>query len=252
MARTDTRNMGEPGSVPSRGLLRRLRRRSSIALALIATTATGAVYGLSLHDDGEHRGGRDIAATVSERFPAETLADWVTFGDQLSVVTVLDETELPGPPEPASNGDFVLRKVTLRIDRTLWQRPRTTPAPSTVSVRTWGWFEGGGTARVRHLAPDAPRLEVGRRYLTPLVSANDGWTPVSDASILTLDGDAVTAEVDEGEPRQLARSLTGQSLEEIDTSMDGATPYLDEALMTLDPDTRLRSAAARDLLPSSG
>lgn len=221
-------------------------------LAVIAAATAGGFYGFSLDNSAKQRSGGDVTATVSERFPAETLADWVTFGDQLAVVTVMDESERAHPSDPASNGDFTLRNVTLRVDRTLWQRPLTEAAPSTVPVRTWGWFEGGDGDRVRHLAPDAPRLEVGRRYLTPLVLTQDGWTPVADASILTLEGDRVTAEVDEGEPRVLARSLAGKSLDEVKASVESTTPYLDGSLMRLDPDVRLRTAAAQGLLPGSG
>lgn len=250
---SDNRNEQASPDEQSSRRRRWARRRVLATLAVLVVAATGgAVYGLSGEDrpaqtgPGGQAGG---AASASDRFPAATLADWVTYADQLAVVSVTDEAPIPPGPEFAADGDYVLRNVTLRVDRVLWQREGAAKAPDTVSVRTWGWFERNGR-RTPDSAEDAPRLEVGERYLTPLVHASDGWTPLADSSILTLSGDQITAKVRKvqitakvrkGEPRDLARSLAGKSLQETDKAVASTAPVPESApYRDADPDDRVR------------
>lgn len=168
------------------------------------------------HQDGSRNRPRAavVAAHASERFPAATLEDWVTFADQVSVVAVVDEAETAPGSDVATDGDYVLRNLTLRVQDTPWRRSDAPSAPETLTVKTWGWIESNGQ-RSMHLASNAPRLEVGQRYLTPLVRPTDGWTPLADASILKLSGDTTTDEVATGEPHGIAASLQGKSVQDI-------------------------------------
>lgn len=232
-----------PSSAPPVRPVRRFRGRAAACLAVLVTAAAvGAVYGVTKDRETRPPSVSDAGpgGEASERFPAATLADWVTYADQVAVVSVVDEAEIPPGLDFAADGDYVLRNVKLRIDSTLWRREGGARAPDTVTVRTWGWFERNGQ-RTRAFAADAPRLEEGERYLTPLVSTPDGWTPLADASILTLSGDAITSRVETGEPRDVARSLQGKSIREADGAVTNSRPIPQAAAyMDLDPDTRAR------------
>jgi len=139
----------------------------------------------------------------------------------------------------------VLRDVTLQVDQTVWRRPGANPAPETITVETWGWFQSDGD-RALHLAVDAPRLEVGKRYLMPLVKADGEWTPLSDPSVLTLEGELANSEVAFGYPRDLAASLDGQSVQQIQNVITSTVPHPEAApFMQMDADERVRRFAAR-------
>jgi hypothetical protein len=157
----------------------------------------------------------------SARFPSATLTDWVSYGDQVSIVSVAAEEELGR----GSDG-YLGRVVTLRIEKTIWQRRGAPSADGTVRVVTWGWAIDDGERRPV-AAWGGPRLEVGARYVTPLVRApRDGvaWTALADDSTLPLDGDVVTTAGVLGVPSLLAKDLRGKSVEELATMLARTPP----------------------------
>jgi hypothetical protein len=157
-----------------------------------------------------------VVGEGSGRFLSERFSDWVSYADQLSIVSVAGEDQLPADNGTLERGEGYLgRAVTLRIDRTLWRRAGAPSAPDTIRVITYGWvlkdwkahpFAGWG----------GPRLEVGGRYLTPLVRApRDGadWTPLSVESTLPLAGNSITTAGIVGLASPIAKALNGKSAE---------------------------------------
>lgn len=150
-------------------------------------------------------------------FPYESLADWVTFAEQVSVFRVDHERAGPTPPFHLGRQPDTPRYVTITVEDTLWScRP---PRPR-AEVHTYGWADVDG--ELFPTAPDhGPRLEVGRRYLAPLVHFDGEFGPMSGGAVLPLDGD----QVDIG-PRssQLADSLDGVTVAEIAERLARANP----------------------------
>lgn len=180
-----------------------------------------------------------------DRFPSSSLTDWVSYADQVSEVLVLDETRLalPAGAHPESDDGYVARQVTLEVEKTLWRSPSADAASQRIPFVAWGWMQ-----RADELMPfgvaNAPRLEVGRRYLIALAEIDTGWTALADAAVLSLEGDTVTSEVVAGEPSAVAESLAGASTSEVQALLDRTSPdpvaakYAD-----LEPEARWRAVS---------
>lgn len=60
---------------------------------------------------------------VDLRFPAyQELSDWVSFTDQVSVVTILHDHEIEPITVVRSGHEFIETPPTLRIEETVWRR----------------------------------------------------------------------------------------------------------------------------------
>jgi hypothetical protein len=151
-------------------------------------------------------------------FPSATMADWVTHGDQLSVIRIVDETPPTLPKEWKNSGGLIGRKVAVRIERTVWHRTKAPRRSGSFRMQAWGWMMESDQRADSPIHPiivrNAPRLKVGGRYLAVLIRLDDRWTPLNDDAVMTLDGDTVTSEVDAGEPSAPAASLRGKTVAE--------------------------------------
>jgi hypothetical protein len=159
-----------------------------------------------------------VEAGTSDRFPSETFTDWVSYADQASVFTVVGEEALPESSDPNVHGGYFGRAVTLRIDQTIWRREGAPSADGSFRVITWGWEEDDRGERRPTAAPGGPRLEVGSRYVAPLVRApRDGadWTPLSHGATLQLEGDVITTEGIVGDASPIAKRMKGQSVDNL-------------------------------------
>jgi hypothetical protein len=155
------------------------------------------------------------------------LTDWVSYADQVSVFTVVSEEDLPESSDPNVNGGYFGRAVTLRIEKTIWRRDGAPSADETIRVITWGWSENDSGERRPTVASGGPRLEVGARYVAPLVRApRDGadWTPLSHGATLPLEGNAITTEGVYGNPSQIARRMRGQAVDKLAAVLARTTP----------------------------
>lgn len=156
--------------------------------------------------------------TPDAAFPSETMADWITHGDQLSVIRIVDETPPRLPKDWKNSGGLIGRKVTVRIERTLWHRPKAPRRAGMFRMQAWGWMMESDQRADSPIHPlivrNAPRLKVGQRYLAMLVRLDYGWTPLNDDTVMTLDGDTVTSQVDAGAATAPAASLRGQTVAE--------------------------------------
>lgn len=127
--------------------------------------------------------------------PTWSFRDWVSYADQVSVVTVVAERQLPlGPEEVAHQEGLVGRTVTLEIERTIWRRPGAPRAMDRITVDTWGWTLHEG--RLNPMRLGGARLEVDHRYVLPLVLfASEGsksWTGFADGDgNFPLDGSVI-------------------------------------------------------------
>jgi hypothetical protein len=213
-----------------------MRRRTVVLLVALGVTAPAVALGVARL--GESSETRDLAlSSASLRWPVDTLRDWADFADQLSVIRVESEAQLPRSPEEVASGEGpVARKVTARIEETLWRSPGSPAAPGAFSFVTWGWIAKG-----ERLIPagdsSSHRLEVGDRVLAPLMFVDGSWGPLAPSTTMKL-VDGRTAFVD----RQ-RRSLTALS-----DRLDGVTPrQVADALAAIEP--RPDAAALRRLHP---
>jgi hypothetical protein len=149
-------------------------------------------------------------------FPSATMTDWVTHGDQLSVIRIVDATPPRLPKEWKNSGGLIGRKVTVRIERTVWHRPHAPRRTGSFRMQAWGWMMESDQRADSPIHPiivrNAPRLKVGGRYLAVLMRLDNRWTPLNDDAVMTLDGDTVTSRVDAGAPTAPAASLRGKTV----------------------------------------
>lgn len=233
----------------SRTLLYQVRsaslRSSRLTVALVVAAlvvAVGAVVWVSFL--GSSSSPSVVAgAGGSDRFPSETLTDWVSYGDQVSVVYVSSERSLPAQViEPGDS--YIPRVVTLRIAETVWRRTGAPHAGRIVQALTYGWALKDGKRRPI-VAWGTPRLAVGARYVTPLVRApRDGieWTPLSDGAILPLDGDVMTTAGIAGQPSAIAERLAGTSIQQIAAMLARTPPDpIAAKYFNLPPDKRVQA-----------
>jgi hypothetical protein len=214
-------------------------KRMVIALLCVLSAVSLAACG------GSTSSSSLVAGEASGRFLDESYSDWVSFADQLSVFSVVAEEEETPAPEVVERGEgYISRTVTLRIERTLWRRRGAPAAHGRIRVITAGWILEGGE-RHPYAIWGGPRLEVGMRYLAPLVRApRDGvdWTPLSDGSTLPLTGNAITVAGVVGVPSAIAASLNGRSPDEVAAIVDRTPPDpVAEKYADLDPDARVQA-----------
>jgi hypothetical protein len=179
--------------------------------------------------------------------PGETLRDWVSYGDQLSVVSVLDATGPQTPPDYRGSGGLIGRRVTVRVERTLWRRRGAPRAKRTVSFDTWGWMmetdQDPNSPRRPMVSEGTTRMETGHRYLTMLVRFSDGWGPLTDRAVMTLSKQGtVTSEVVSGEPSPAAAALRGKTIARAAELVAATTPDpVADRHADLPPEKRLRA-----------
>jgi hypothetical protein len=202
------------------------RRRRAVVLILAAAVAIAAVLATWKPFSSESASSSVIVTNGGGgRFPAETFTDWVSYSDQVSLVSIVGEHALPA--EMIEPGDsYVPRIVDVRIDDTIWRRREAPAAEGVVRVLTYGWALRDGEGRPVG-ASGGPRLTIGQRYLMPLVRApRDGveWTPLAVESTLPLDGNTVTLSGILGTPSLLARDMAGRQVSEVESILSRTKP----------------------------
>jgi hypothetical protein len=161
---------------------------------------------------------RTVTIEGANRFPDTGLRDWASFADHVVVFTVTSDREVvTATPEELAAGEYVIgREATLTIDRWLWSAPNAPELPSTIAMDVKGWAVKGGQ-RMAMVADGEPRLEVGQRYLAPLLLMDDRspaeWWPLTVGSMLQLDSDTVRPALPHGQGS--ARQLAGSSIRDV-------------------------------------
>src|SRR5665213_817882 len=111
-----------------------------------------------------HAAGSSSSASTDEKFPSESLSDWVSYAQQVSVVTIVSEAQVPPPQEVWDRQEgYVGRTVTVRIERDLWTAPGVLPLRGDQTMLDWGWLLKG-----ERLTPLTSAMQVGQRYVVPL------------------------------------------------------------------------------------
>jgi hypothetical protein len=176
--------------------------RTGIALAAVALALAGAVaVAVAQHEPHACGPSGDYA------FPQETLRDWVSFFDQLSVVRAVGERRA-GPLKDPDGAGLVGRYVKVEVERTLWRRAGAAKAPRRFEFVDFGWWqERDGSLRVPTPCGET-RMAVGRRYLAIVGRHRGRWFPGLTGR-LRLHGRRVVGGVDEGRPAEAHAALMG-------------------------------------------
>ena len=171
---------------------------------------------------------------------SETLHDWVSFSDQLSVVKVVSERAL----DDRGGLGYVGRRVGIRVERTFWRRPGAARAPASLSTIDWGWCQ---TDRGRFpLVPQTvTRLQVRRRYLTPLTLYRGSWDSLDDGRLLVRRGRLVGG-VPLEEPTFAHQMLAGLPVADAAGLVRQAKPYREAVRLTARDPVRRWNATDRD------
>ena len=176
---------------------------------LLLTVAVGSLA-VACSDENETAACSDAAIDFS--LPTETLTDWVSYSDQLSVVEVVGAERL-WPPPPTSGAppdEYVGRRVDIRVGETPWRRPAAPIAPGRLSFVTDGWSIRSGLRPIT--IGEGPRLEIGYRYLMALVRLDEGdWGPFPRAT-LPIESDGNLAKTCSKRPTLV--TLTGLTIKE--------------------------------------
>ncbi len=198
----------------------------------VAIVLTAAACG----SNGDGEAAEPVFVEDAQIFPFNSLQDWVTYADQVSVVEIVAEERLE--PEVGPESTHVGRLLTARVDRTLWSVDGE-PAREVKFIAN-GWLIKDG--KERPIVPrDGLRLVVGGTYVLPLFESSGEWGFLTTSSIIPIDGDRVHAEF---EPMNLAAAgLEGIEVSELQQRLADTVP--DPLAARVDPDlTPIQRAVA--------
>lgn len=218
---------------------------SVLSVTVVAVGVFGCDGGRS-HDDGDaatvDAGRKEIVGIAENVFPADTLTDWVSFAEFVSAVHVLSETEEQDESNEEAGEGYVARLIELRIEATIWHRPGDVAQVDTLDLATLGWQTNGGKKRVI-VVRDAPRLEVGGRYVIAISRLGTYWIPLTGGSVFAVAGDRVaSADLASHGNSPLAKMLGALSNEEIRALLEATEPYPEAAMdWSAPPLERLRA-----------
>jgi len=193
--------------------------------ALIAGTAVVAatVAGFALFYGGDDR--PRLMTSQAYYVWGDTSRDWVSWADEIAVVEVVGEEQLPHEWDAhVSREGFVGRRIQATIHKKIWTVPGAEPAPESVTLKTTdGWFyDHGELIPLKDLG--AHRVEVGDRLLVAMTySETWGWTLMSGG--VPVDATArVQADADQTD---IGEQLDGQTLPHLVQTFRSAQPFAD-------------------------
>lgn len=210
-------------------------------LLIVVAVALILIVGSMIGDD-DFTSGADGEAI----FPSESLTDWVSYAQQMSVVTVVDEARIEPPARVYEHDEgYVGRMVTIRIDKTVWHADGVDPFPAgtELSYTGFGWHYKDG-----EYIPFAQQLDMGERYLMPIVRGGSHYPdvkgyPLTADTRLPLQGDRVDPDLETNNP---AVKLTiGKTVGEVGEMLEQTSPDpLALKYSYLDPVERVRAVFA--------
>ncbi len=221
-----------------------------IVSAAISMLLAATIFGLRTDDHTSQAA--PLSASNYPRWPAETLADWVGFSDQVSVLVVTDESKLEPEPQIAETGEGLLgRRITAQVQSTIWDRPGAPRTSGPLELGVDGWVVHGDS-----LIPVVPagsyRVEVGDRVIAALVRTPEGsWSFLSAGAVIPLglaSGPAADRATNLAPPM-----FRGKSVPEIrDLIRSSRATPLAAKYQHLDPDARARAVWEEMLSSGSG
>lgn len=160
-----------------------------------------------------------VAAVADALIPSSSFQDWVTFADAVVVVDAFAEDEMEPAKEVEEVGEGMIgRVVTVRLVEVLWTRSGAYRPPEQFAFKTAGWAFNAEGRRPMSFDGGA-RIEVGQRYLMPLVDY--------DAAIWTLPDDTGWGPLDWGWAYRFVdgtvRVEERQRTQELASELDGRT-----------------------------
>ncbi len=220
-------------------------RRGGLVVAVALLVAAGVT---ALRMAGPSSDDRSLVlAQAEEMFPARSLRDVVSFADHAAIITVLSERERPLSAEEQAVGEgYASRVLTVRFEKALWSRVEAPPLPAEATFEGWGWSVKDGE-KIPMAGGDGPRMEVGERFLSPLVLIDGTWGPYSYTTVLPLKGDTITGI---GRPRSsyiIGERAVGETVEGFVASLRSTEPYpVAAANASLSARVRLALVRARE------
>jgi hypothetical protein len=180
--------------------------------------------------------GRDVARAAGDAgcadpdtsYTTDSLYDVRSFSDAVAVVRAVKEEVPPEPEGPEGGAGLIGRKVTFRVERVLWRRPHGPKPPKTARFSDLGWVGELDDRRPLRMCGET-RMELGRRYLAPIVRHHGTWYPFFDVR-MRLRGDLVIGGVDAGEPTHAHHALMGQRVSTAVETIARTQPYRAVAL----------------------
>jgi hypothetical protein len=197
--------------------LRRIRM-SVLLLGLIAVAPAAGCGGEARTSTAAQASPRTVTIEGTNRFPDTGLRDWASFAEHIVVFTVTSDREVAtATAEELAAGEYIIaREATLTIERRLWSAPNAAALPPTITMDVKGWAVKDGQ-RMAMVAEGEPRLEVGQRYLAPLLLMDDRtpaeWWPLTVGSMLQLDSERVRPALAHGQTS--AQQLAGHSVRDV-------------------------------------
>lgn len=153
-------------------------------IGLLAVTAVMSilVVGCSVPPEGEN-----IYAEDMNVFPDRGFSDWITYADQISVVEVVSQRRMK--PEKGFGLTSIGRVLALKVIENIWTKDGT--AFETVDIVANGWIVKGGKLRPV-VTVHGERMQVGQRYLMPLVNSSGEWGKLAATAVIPIQGNTVT------------------------------------------------------------
>lgn len=162
---------------------------SAVAIAL--SFGVGATAFQLVEDSGDDQ--RPVfRGEASTLLPGDSVSDWVTYADQVAVVSVHDERQRPMRPWVKAYGEGTIgRDVTIKIERTLWRRDEAPEPPKSFSLLVTGWVVVDGKKHDFQVTRGS-RIEPNHRYIMPLARFPSGeWYPISPVAVLPYDDERI-------------------------------------------------------------
>lgn len=230
------------------GGIRPLHRRTArrwLAVTSVAAVVAGIATVAVVTRPSSSRDPQALQPAYAEalaKFPADTASDIVSYADRVAVVTAVAVVELPdnAPPARAAAGEgTIYRRITFRVDETLWERSGALPSPPTFQSIWWGWVLHDHQ-RTKFVAQGAPWVEIGSRYVMPLAFDEGAFVPIQPFAVFPFEDSVVT--LADRQETELGRQLNGATRDVVSRVFAQATP--DEVAarhMDLPPSRRLEA-----------
>lgn len=126
-------------------------------------------------------------------FPDATASDVVSYADHVALVTAVSEIELPQTASlsPSALGEpAVYRRVTFRVDASLWSRADARTAPADFTAVSPGWLVRD-RKRVPFVVHGAPWIAVGAQYIMPIAYDGTAFEAIQPFAVFRFDRAAV-------------------------------------------------------------
>jgi hypothetical protein len=200
----------------------------AVAVTIATFAVVAGIAALALMPSGDGRGVSDrprVMTSQAHYVWGDTPRDWISWADQIAVVEVLGDEQVPFEPSAFEGGSgWVARRIHARIAERIWARPGAPGLQPSVKLRTtdgW-WYRNGDLSPIKDVG--AHRGEVGDRLVVAMMhSPRWGWTLMSGG--VPVDADArLHADHDQ---TGIGKQLNGMTLPQLEGTFRSAQPFAD-------------------------